>query len=107
MHAQMMAPQIQFWAAGLDCCNGRDETCNDAADPRARAGLVVFNRTGPLHGFLPDEVEHYAEATRMAAAKFGVLSAERPIFLRWIREPEAARDRYLRDAWLHWFETGC
>mmetsp|Transcript_37959 Transcript_37959/g.80706 ORF Transcript_37959/g.80706 Transcript_37959/m.80706 type:complete len:410 (+) Transcript_37959:121-1350(+) len=107
MHAQMMGPQIQFWAAGLDCCGGRGEACNDAADPRARAGLVVHNRTGPLHGFIPNEAEHYAEAARMATAKFGLLSAERPIFVRWVREPEVARDHYLRDAWLHWFETGC
>jgi len=71
---------VQFWAAGVDCCGGRGGfTCDDAWDPRARSGLVLINHDRHLQ---------YTLAVRQAKAAFGLASAEEPIFVRWVVDPE-------------------
>lgn len=87
-------PDIQYWAAGRDCCEGDERfTCDDASLDSARAGLVLRNRTKTFYSaFVTHEVDYYAEAVRRAKVKFNIISTEeQPIFVRWVWDLDAGR----------------
>jgi hypothetical protein len=87
-------PDIQYWAAGRDCCEGDERfTCDDASLDTARAGLVLRNRTRTFYSaFVTHEVDYYAEAARHAKVKFNIISTEeQPIFVRWVWDLDAGR----------------
>lgn len=77
--------KVQFWAAGLNCCSARGTfTCDDAWNPKAKSGIVLRNVS---HAYPPLHVE-FAEAVKQAEAAFDIASAEDPIFVRWVADPE-------------------
>lgn len=75
----------QFWAAGQNCCSSRNSfTCDDAWNPEARSGLVIHSAAR----------EHYMKAVRQAEAAFQIVSAESPIFVNWVVDPERLEMNY-------------
>jgi len=77
--------KVQFWAAGINCCAARGTfTCDDAWNPKAKAGMVLRNVS---HANPPLHLE-YAEAVKQAEAAFDLASTEDPVFVRWVADPE-------------------
>ncbi|CAK0858599.1 unnamed protein product [Prorocentrum cordatum] len=92
--ASLGIADIQYWAAGRDCCEGGEHfTCGDAGRDDARAGLVLRNRTLEFYSaFVTPEVDLYAEAAGHAKVKFNIISTEeQPIFVRWVWDLDAGR----------------
>jgi len=76
-----------FWAAGTDCCGRlRDFRCGDAMDPDARAGAVISADSGESTSEAYDSFRH---AVRQAAALYHMRAPDAPIFVRWLKDPEA------------------
>ncbi|CAK0794998.1 unnamed protein product, partial [Prorocentrum cordatum] len=76
-----------FWATGTDCCGRlRDFRCGDALDPDARAGAVISADSGESTS---ETYESFRHAVRQAAAIYHMRAPEAPIFVRWLKEPEA------------------
>lgn len=99
-------PDIQYFAAGLDCCQARTAfTCNDVGDKTARAGVVIGNRTEFVNALLRPELAYYEEAAKVAVAAYGLTIAKKPIFVRWVKDLENGRDTPLRDGWIFWICT--
>lgn len=99
MRVSLGIPDIQYWAAGRDCCEGDERfTCDDAGLDSARAGLVLRNRTFEFYSaFVTHEVDYYAEAARHARVKFNIVSTEeQPIFVRWVWDLDAGRVDFWR-----------
>lgn len=83
---------VQFWAAGMNCCNQRGGfVCDDAWDSKARAGMVIPG-TSRVMG---DVRLEYMKAVRQAEAAYGIASAEEPIFVQWVVDPEKVHNIYM------------
>lgn len=77
--------QVQFWAAGTDCCGARGTfTCDDAWNPKARAGLVIHDVSTMNEGLIPK----YKDAVKLAEATYSIASTKDPIFVRWVADPD-------------------
>lgn len=77
--------QVQFWAAGKDCCGARGSfSCDDAWNPKARAGLVIRDVSRMIEG---DRVQ-YMKAVKLAEATYSIASAKDPVFVRWVTDPD-------------------
>lgn len=75
---------IQFWAVGLDCCDSTGGfACDQAADQSAGAGVRVFDNSG---FFYDSRKDFYIKARRKAEASFGLVSADAPMYIRWVRQ---------------------
>eukprot|EP00747_Dinoflagellata_sp_TGD_P165024 gnl/TRDRNA2_/TRDRNA2_185784_c0_seq1.p1 gnl/TRDRNA2_/TRDRNA2_185784_c0~~gnl/TRDRNA2_/TRDRNA2_185784_c0_seq1.p1 ORF type:complete len:292 (+),score=42.77 gnl/TRDRNA2_/TRDRNA2_185784_c0_seq1:170-1045(+) len=86
------ATKVEFWAVGRDCCAQRGNfVCDDAWDPEARAGFVITNAPSFLRGGLHDK---YTKAVAQAEAFYGMTSAEEPIFVRWVVNPEQVQNNF-------------
>jgi len=78
--------KVQFWAAGTDCCGARGNfQCDDAWDLQARSGIVLRDHQG---AFVKDKRPYFMKAVDMAKATYAVASAEEPIFVQWIADPD-------------------
>jgi len=87
---------VQYWAAGKDCCDSRNNfRCDDAWVPKARGGLVISNGDQP----------YYAQAAKIAAATAGLTSAPEPIFVQWVLDLGRARNRFLEKTAVFWVLT--
>eukprot|EP00930_Biecheleria_cincta_P024140 TRINITY_DN17312_c0_g1_i2.p1 TRINITY_DN17312_c0_g1~~TRINITY_DN17312_c0_g1_i2.p1 ORF type:complete len:318 (-),score=47.64 TRINITY_DN17312_c0_g1_i2:29-982(-) len=86
------AVNVQYFAAGKDCCSNREFTCGDALNKDAHAGLVIYNKTDLLHSmfFGRQDLEHYLQAAEMTSGKYGVQRAKQPIFLDWVADVDNA-----------------
>mmetsp|Transcript_70329 Transcript_70329/g.205691 ORF Transcript_70329/g.205691 Transcript_70329/m.205691 type:complete len:303 (-) Transcript_70329:44-952(-) len=85
--------EIQFWAAGKDCCEAQGSfSCDDAKRSAAHGGLVIDSA----------DVDKYILAVRTAEVQNGVQSTPEPIFVRWVSNFEAARGTYWNEAWISW-----
>lgn len=74
--------KVQFWAAGLDCCGSRGSFyCDDAWNPKAKSGLVI-------HKVIFGEMADYHKAVKMAEVTYEMASAEEPIFVKWVANPD-------------------
>lgn len=84
---------LQYWAAGEDCCvRGSNFTCDDAADPAAHAGLVYLDDFA-----LPDYDMGKFRAAAKAIIDARGLSGAKPedaIFVRWVKDADAAHREY-------------
>jgi len=78
---------IQYWAVGKDCCSARGSfDCDDAWNAKAHSGIKV-----------DDEVAAgFAEALRMAEVAYSITSAEKPLLVRWVADPETIELNYWR-----------
>jgi len=76
--------QVQFWAVGINCCSNAGEfTCDSAADPKATAGVVVFDNVG---FFSDSSFDQYTKAKKKAEAYFGLFSTAYPMYVRWVTD---------------------
>jgi len=83
--------QIQYWAAGVDCC-GRDSgsfSCGEVKDLKAHAGLVYLD-----HGLGHEALRYFKEAAREAGAAHGAEPSEDALFVEWTVDPDEAMRRY-------------
>lgn len=82
---------VGFWAVGLDCCGARGSFwCDQAAEKTARSGVVFLDQ-----GLFWSHRESYMKAVRQAAAVYGFVPEQEPIFVRWVKDPVAAQDEAL------------
>lgn len=92
-HGDTGLSQVNYFAAGEDCCDGTQGafTCGDAMDRTARSG-IVFHDGSPewryLHG---SKIEKFMQARNMSMATYGMTASEAPIFLRWTKDLAQAR----------------
>lgn len=85
--------KVEYWAAGTDCCQQRaDFSCDDAWDPKAKSGVVLIEPGG----IFPSNQYFFHKAVTEAEAAFDLASAQNPLFLRWVTNPDAVQDDYWR-----------
>eukprot|EP00446_Apocalathium_sp_SHHI-4_P042330 CAMPEP_0177337272 /NCGR_PEP_ID=MMETSP0368-20130122/24231_1 /TAXON_ID=447022 ORGANISM="Scrippsiella hangoei-like, Strain SHHI-4" /NCGR_SAMPLE_ID=MMETSP0368 /ASSEMBLY_ACC=CAM_ASM_000363 /LENGTH=361 /DNA_ID=CAMNT_0018798181 /DNA_START=47 /DNA_END=1128 /DNA_ORIENTATION=+ len=101
----VVSEAVQFWVVGRDCCGARGFYCDSVRDKEARAGMVVYNRTQPFEAWTGSEMHFYEQAIEMSYARFGVMSAERHILVRWTSTPWLARNLYLHDGFKVWLKA--
>jgi len=76
------AKTIEFWAAGVGCCDGVGTfTCDSAADSDAHAGAVIFDG---LDAFTTSRRSYYEKARAKAMAEYGLLAPTEPMYVRWV-----------------------
>lgn len=108
-----VASDIQYWAAGKDCCLGSRKgfTCDDAANSKARSGLVMFGERKTwledlLSGVLfQNNYHNYEQAIKMAMAKFGITSPKEHLILRWVHDLGEARESLWNGALRSWYQS--
>mmetsp|Transcript_75570 Transcript_75570/g.179561 ORF Transcript_75570/g.179561 Transcript_75570/m.179561 type:complete len:366 (-) Transcript_75570:74-1171(-) len=97
---------INFWAVGQGCCGSRAQfQCDDSQDFTVSSALVVLRAEDVVRPIMrwavassADPVSQYMEAIRLQEAVYFTHSAPDPIFVRWVKDPIAFKDKYLRDA---------
>lgn len=91
--------RAEYWAIGMDCCSGHvGFYCDDVQDSKARSGTIVFE-TGSY--FAMDPYDMYQRAVRQAGARNSMQIPERPILVRWVKDPAAVADDQWREGSLH------
>jgi len=100
--------RVEYWAAGIDCCPSRgDFNCDDSWNPKAKSGVVILDTTAgdaavssgdTSVGFSlwKSKRDYYVKAVREAEANFALTSAEHPLFVRWVGDPQMIQDDYWR-----------
>lgn len=101
------ARPVQFWAAGMDCCDpqGNKFTCGEAGTFTAHSGLVVRNQTDIFDDFSVRELVRFMDAANMSAAMYGFQTSHEPMFVRWASDLAQARLARLHDAVWFWFSS--
>jgi len=93
--------QVQYWAAGIDCCNGRGFfDCDDSTNKEARAALII--RDNPSSMLFKSELEYYKHAVEMSKEIYGLSAAKEPFFVRWTVDVAAKAWGYFVESWI-WF----
>lgn len=77
------APQIEFWAVGIDCCSDGDFYCDASGENKAHAGIAVFDNIGI---FAASRRDNYEKARRKAESMYAIESSKEPMYIRWVRE---------------------
>jgi len=100
--------RVEYWAAGVDCCPARgDFNCDDAWNPKARSGVVILDTsagdasvssgdTSVGFSLFRSRRDYYIKAVREAESNFALTSADHPLFVRWVGDPQAIQDDYWR-----------
>lgn len=100
---------VEYWAAGIDCCNARgDFSCDDSWDPKAKSGLVLPTFIGGNVEMTASDIgakgkwwkttrDKFIQAVKMAEASYDLKSAKNPLLVRWISKPQQFTD----DLWRH------
>jgi len=95
---------VEYWAAGIDCCNTRgDFACDDSWDPKARSGLVLPSFIGGGVELAQSDIgahgkwwrttdDRFIQAIKMAEASYELKSSDRPLLLRWISNTQLFTD---------------
>lgn len=91
------ASLYDFWAVGLNCCNGKpgyfsEFSCGEFSNPRALSGLRVMRESHRTF---------YRLAVEQAQAAFS-LNARHPIFLYWVQDPQSELAAYLDEGWRYY-----
>lgn len=89
-------PAYDFWAVGVDCCNGVGNFhCGEFDNPHAKAGLrLMVDEQRPL----------FRLAVQLAEAQYNIRS-QHPLFFEWMQDPTAKLDTF-RDDGFHYFVMG-
>jgi len=89
----------EFWAVGINCCGdtGLNFECDDAKEASAHGGVVFHDRGGQWM-IMPSPYDHFNTAVQAAAETHRLLAPERPIFVRWAKDPIAYQEKTLGSA---------
>lgn len=78
--------KVNYWAVGHDCCQSMwGFNCGEVHNPKARSGIVYFESDG---FFAWHDWKRFTEAAKQAAAFYGFLTPEAPVFVTWVEDPE-------------------
>eukprot|EP00747_Dinoflagellata_sp_TGD_P186553 gnl/TRDRNA2_/TRDRNA2_43627_c0_seq1.p1 gnl/TRDRNA2_/TRDRNA2_43627_c0~~gnl/TRDRNA2_/TRDRNA2_43627_c0_seq1.p1 ORF type:complete len:213 (+),score=50.47 gnl/TRDRNA2_/TRDRNA2_43627_c0_seq1:3-641(+) len=77
--------RVQYWAAGMDCCEKGSFTCDAAESSDAFGGIAVFDNFGY---FKASRHDFYEKARKKAEAEYQMSSIEEPMFVRWVKEAD-------------------
>jgi len=123
------SPDIQYWAAGRDCCApgtaasqdyhcgavGKnvahtvipDRTsplcCDDVGTLSSLTGMVLRERTRILP-WKADDLAFYEQAMQMAVATYGLVS-HGPLYVSWVADVGQAKRSYWNQAWWDWVKA--
>lgn len=87
----------EYFAAGKDCCEVRaGYTCDDFSDPQAHSGMVYLKYDESA------SLEKFRLAAHEIAATHGITVSEDALFVKWVRDPDAAVEAY-QDAGVSFF----
>lgn len=79
-------PRIEYWAAGINCCGQSGSfSCDQADNPKAGGGVVVFDNNG---WFSPSRFQYYQKARAKAEATFSLQSVGHPLYIRWVENDD-------------------
>lgn len=93
---QNVVGKVNFWAAGLDCCKGRQGfECDGAWDRNTHGGAVVLDELRPRMALA--ELDMFRHAARQASAVYEVVSDKNPIFVRWMGDPSDMEAAYYEE----------
>lgn len=92
-------PSYDFWAVGLNCCEGssnrmpspEDFNCGEISNPYARAGLRLMD-DAPR--------QYYNLAVQQAEAQFGI-QAKTPLFFDWVEDPLDSLNKQSSDGFMY------
>jgi hypothetical protein len=77
---------IQYWAAGVNCCDARGNfRCGAASDRQAHGAFVLPTEWKDHPG--------YSAAVKGAEAAYGVKSGSKYLLVQWAQDPVAYRNR--------------
>jgi|Transcript_113797 hypothetical protein len=87
--------KVQFWASGMNCCGARSGfVCDDAWDPKARAGIVLHDNEHSQ--FVKDMRPYYKQAVKMAEATYQIASVDEPVFVKWVANPDTVERNFAK-----------
>lgn len=86
----------EFWAVGTNCCGdkGTEFDCDDAKENIAHGGVVFHDRGGQWM-IMPSPYDHYHTAVKASAETHKLIAPERPILVRWAKEPVELQEKLL------------
>mmetsp|Transcript_9571 Transcript_9571/g.21165 ORF Transcript_9571/g.21165 Transcript_9571/m.21165 type:complete len:304 (+) Transcript_9571:98-1009(+) len=92
--------RVEYWAAGVDCCNARADMWCDDIGTGTHGGTRLFEGYEGIFGKSMGAVNHdyFLKAVDMASAEFDLQSDPNPIFVAWTRDPDALIGRYWMNA---------
>jgi len=77
--------RVQFWAAGIDCCESRGNfQCGEANNALAHGGIALPKDLAEARGF--------QMAVSGAKSAYGLLAADKLVLLKWSKSPVTYRD---------------
>lgn len=77
--------RVQYWAAGLDCCEARSNfACYDKKSTGAHGALVLEDEMQALDGF--------RSAIDGAQGQYGLTTGDNYLLLKWVEDPVGYRD---------------
>merc|ERR1719356_2311357 len=81
--------QVQFWAAGVNCCgHSRAFYCDDAQEPGSGSGVVVPTARSRRAALRSSKLY---QAAAQASAAHGLQMPPKPLFVHWVKAPEEFR----------------
>jgi len=87
----------EFWAVGTNCCGEKGDSefdCDDAKDSSAHGGIRFHDRGGQWM-IMPSPYDHYNTAVKASAETHHLITPERPILVRWAKDPIALQEKVL------------
>lgn len=94
--------EVHFWAVGMDCCEPLSGfRCGQSLRAGVRAGAVESPGGGVGSSYATHKYQLYNRAAQQAAAIYQLTTESRPVFVRWMEDPESSIMRSL-DSALDW-----
>lgn len=87
---KMVSPKrVEFWAIGTNCCSSRkDFRCDGGKDANAHSGVLVRATGAEEQG---DDRPQFFNAISQAVAAYDLPVPDRPVLMRWGKDPEAIK----------------
>ena len=73
-----------------------DFHCDDAWNNAARSSVVVIDQQDLFFPSTNKRHAYYMKAVKEAEAAYDIVSAEEPIFVRWVSDPQSFQDNFWR-----------
>ena len=101
-----MNSRVEYWAAGVDCCQARSVfKCDDAMSPTARTGIVMHERAGFFGDLVMSDFDQYRKAVAQASAAFDLVPAKEVMFVQWVENADDHASAHYRHAVLGYVFT--